>query len=89
MNEIMFKYVAPRHMLGLKRMENVNDMTCSILETISLEGIQHIKKALDIIVAASVLERAPLAHAFLDCGLANKLGVLARDYHYDPLYTQR
>jgi serine/threonine protein kinase len=88
-NEIMFNYVAPRHMLGLKRMEQVNDMTCSILETISLEGIQHLKKALDIIVAVSLLERAPLARAFLNCGLANKLGVLAREYHYDPLYTQR
>jgi serine/threonine protein kinase len=88
-NDIMFQFVAPRHMLGLKRMEKVNDMTHSVLETISLEGIHHLKKALDVIVAVSLLERAPLARAFLRCGLANKLGILAREYHYDPLYTQR
>jgi serine/threonine protein kinase len=88
-NEIMFNYVAPRHMLGLKRIEKVSDMTHSVLETISLEGIHHLKKALDVIVAVSLMERAPLARAFLKCGLANKLAILAREYHYDPLYTQR
>ena len=98
-NDILYQFVAPSHMVGLKRKqsvevsrlqneEGVHDMAHSVLELISLD-IFVLKKALDVLVAVSLLERAPLARAFLRCGLAHKLGMLAREYHYMKMYTQR
>jgi hypothetical protein len=92
-NEILYKFVAPKHMLGLKR-RDVQDMgssqqtTHSVLELISFD-IERLKKTLDVLVAVSLFERAPLARAFLACGLPRKLGMLAREYHYVATYTQR
>lgn len=92
-NEILYKFVAPKHMLGLKR-RDVQDMgssqqtTHSVLELISFD-IERLKKTLDVLVAVSLFERAPLARAFLTCGLPRKLGMLAREYHYVANYTQR
>jgi hypothetical protein len=99
LDEILFKFVAPGHMVGLKRKqtaevnrqlneERVHDMAHSVLELISLD-IVVLKKTLDVFVAVSLLERAPLARALLRCGLAHKLGMLAREYHYIEMYTQR
>jgi hypothetical protein len=60
-----------------------------VLEMITVEKLHILKKALDVLVAVSLMERAPLAHAFLRCGFAHKVGVLAGQYHYDVHYTQR
>ena len=89
-NDIMFKFVAPRHMVGLnaERTES-HDLAHSVLEMITVEKLHILKKALDVLVAVSLMERAPLARAFLRCGFAHKVGVLAGQYHYDVHYTQR
>jgi serine/threonine protein kinase len=87
-NDILYNFVAPKHMVGLKRSSEMHDIAHSVLELISLD-LSVLKKTLDVLVAVSLMERAPLARAFLRCGLPHKLAILAREYHYDQMYTQR
>jgi serine/threonine protein kinase len=89
-NEILYKFVMPQHMADLKRhdMGSVQQTAHSVLELISSKT-DVLLKTLDILVAVSLFERAPLARAFIACGLPRKLGTLAREYHYDRAYLQR
>jgi hypothetical protein len=77
-NDIMFKFVAPRHMVGLNAdRTEAHDLAHSVLDLITVDKLHILKKALDVLVAVSLMERAPLARAFLRCGFAHKVGVLA------------
>jgi serine/threonine protein kinase len=89
-NDMLYKFVMPKHMADLKRHEmgSVQQTIHSVLELISSK-IDVLKKTLEFFVAVSLFQRAPLARAFLACGLPWKLGTLAREYHYDAAYSQR
>jgi serine/threonine protein kinase len=89
-NDMLYKYVMPKHMADLKRHESgsVQQTIHSVLELIS-EDIDVLKKTLEFFLAISLFQRAPLARAFLACGLPRKLGMLVREYHFDAAYSQR